>query len=187
MDNKKLEEIMSFLKSLKGIKSLKILTEAEKREALRREESAEKTCLMGLMPGINKGVREALSRTFTISATTTDEFEWPEKGTVKFVYKGEVIGEEIRCKEELERLRREGNRIIGEIFVIYDEKLRELGVDKLRDCVLVIAPLELPWVEKLPHAKHVVVGSPSVPTDLYLKRIMGAEEEGGTIIVGFEL
>ncbi|MDK2796333.1 MAG: hypothetical protein PWQ58_1532, partial [Archaeoglobaceae archaeon] len=77
MDNKKLEEIMSFLKSLKGIKSLKILTEAEKREALRREESAEKTCLMGLMPGINKGVREALSRTFTISATTTDEFEWP--------------------------------------------------------------------------------------------------------------
>jgi len=96
----KMEEIIEFLKSLKGVEDVKLLTESEKQEIMKVEEEAEKCSLMGLMPGVNQGVREAISRTFTLAAITNNEFEWPVKGTVKFVYRGEVIGEEIRDEEE---------------------------------------------------------------------------------------
>ncbi|MEM0216667.1 MAG: hypothetical protein QW612_03895 [Candidatus Bathyarchaeia archaeon] len=83
------------------------------------------------MPGINQDVREAISRIFTVAAITNDEFEWPIRGTVKFVYRGEIIGEEIRDENELRMLKNEGNRIIGDIFVLYSDKIRELGIVNL--------------------------------------------------------
>ncbi|MCS7144979.1 MAG: hypothetical protein NZ879_08180, partial [Archaeoglobaceae archaeon] len=115
----KMTEIFEFLKTVRGIEDLKLMTESEKKELMKIEEKAEKASLMGLMPGINQGVREALSRTFVIAGITNDDLEWPIKGTVRFVYRGEIIGEEIRDCEELERLKREGNRVIGDIFVLY--------------------------------------------------------------------
>ncbi len=184
----KMEEIMEFLKSLKGVEDVKLLTESEKRELMRIEEQAERSSLMGLMPGINQGVREAISRTFTVAAITNDEFEWPIRGTVKFVYRGEVIGEEIRDENELRRLKNEGNRIIGDIFVLYSDKIKELGIVNLRDATLVIAPLELSWIKNVPHAKRVVVGSPSTPSDLYIKNIMKKDAaDRGSVVVGFEI
>ncbi|TDA30511.1 MAG: hypothetical protein DSO00_01185 [Archaeoglobi archaeon] len=103
----KMQEILEFLRSLKGIEDVKLLTESEKRELMRIEEQAEKSSLMGLMPGINQGVREAIGRTFTVAAITNNEFEWPKRGTVKFIYRGEVIGEEIRGEEKLRKLKSE--------------------------------------------------------------------------------
>ncbi|MDI9610811.1 MAG: hypothetical protein QFX36_05735 [Archaeoglobales archaeon] len=183
----KMAEVMDFLKSLKGVEDLKLLTESERKEILRIEEQAEKASLMGLMPGINQGVREALLRTFVLAGITNDEFEWPIKGTVRFVYKGEVIGEEIRDKEELEKLKSEGNRVIGDIFVLYSEKIAKLGITDLRIATLVIPPLELSWLNKVPHAKRVVVGSPSTPSDLYIKKLMNWKGGGGSVLIGFEL
>lgn len=182
-----IEEIMSFLKSLKGIKEVKLLTELEKKELMEIEEGAERSALMGLMPGINQGVREALLRTFTVAAITDNEFEWPKKGILKFIYKGEVIGEEVRDEDELRNLKDKGNRVIADFIVLYSHKMAELGIKNLRDATLVIAPLELPWVRRVPHAKHVVVGSPSTPSDLYIKRIMKWKNNGGSILIGFEL
>ncbi|MCS7130350.1 MAG: hypothetical protein NZ872_02910, partial [Archaeoglobaceae archaeon] len=118
---------------------------------------------------------------------TNDDLEWPIKGTVRFVYRGEIIGEEIRDCEELERLKREGNRVIGDIFVLYSEKIQKLGIRDLREAILVIPPLELSWIKKVPHAKHVVVGSPSTPSDICIKRIMNWMGGGGSIVIGFEL
>ncbi|MDI9643338.1 MAG: hypothetical protein QFX37_07440 [Archaeoglobales archaeon] len=183
----KMAELMEFLKSLRGFEDLKLLTESERKEILRIEGQAEKASLMGLMPGINQGVREALSRTFVLAGITNDEFEWPIKGTVRFVYKGEVIGEEIRDKEELEKLKSEGNRVIGDIFVLYSEKIAKLGITDLRIATLVIPPLELSWLNKVPHAKRVVVGSPSTPSDLYIKKLMNWKGDGGSVLIGFEL
>lgn len=183
-----MQEILDFLRSVNGIEDVKLLTESEKRELIRIEEQAEKCSLMGLMPGVNQGVREAISRTFTVSAITNDDFEWPIRGTVRFVYKGEIIGEEIRDEEELERLKKEGNRVIGDIFVLYSQKIEELGLRDLRDSILVIPSLELSWIKKVPHAERVVVGSPSTPSDLYIKKIMGKEGDGkGTVLIGFEI
>lgn len=180
-------EIFEFLKTVRGIEDLKLMTESEKKELMKIEERAEKASLMGLMPGINQGVREALSRTFVIAGITNDDLEWPIKGTVRFVYRGEIIGEEIRDCEELERLKREGNRVIGDIFVLYSEKIQKLGIRDLRETTLVIPPLELSWIDKVPHAKCVVVGSPSTPSDLYIKKIMNWTRGGGSIVIGFEL
>jgi len=183
----KMQEILEFLRSLKGIEDVRLLTESEKREFMRIEEKAEKSSLMGLMPGINQGVREAIGRTFTVAAITNDDFEWPKRGTVKFIYRGEVIGEEIRDEEELRRLKNEGNTVIGDIFVLYVEKIKNLGIN-IGEATLVIPPLDLPWTGSVPHAKGVVVGSPSTPSDLYLKKLMSWEGDGkGTVLIGFEI
>jgi len=77
---------------------------------------------------------------------------------------------------------------IGDIFVLYTQKIEMLNLRNLRDAMLVIPPLELSWTKEVPHAKRVVVGSPSTPTDLCIKRIMGKKEDGkGTVLIGFEI
>jgi DNA polymerase sigma len=174
-----IEKIIEFISKIKGIEDVILLKEEQKNEIMKIEEKAEKSMLMGLMPGINQGVREAISRKFTIAAITNNDFEWPEKGTVKFVFEGKIIGEDVRGKE-LEKLKKEGKKIIGDVFVLYDEK-------NLRKAKLIVSPLELPWIKEIPYAKNVVIGSPSPPTDLYIKKIMNKDGEGkGTILIGFE-
>ena len=81
-EKNRIKDALEFISSVKGIKKLKLLSKQEKEEVLRYEREAEKRCLMGLMPGVNQGVREAVSRTYTVAALTTDEFEWPKKGTI---------------------------------------------------------------------------------------------------------
>lgn len=183
----KINAIINFLKSIKGIREVRLLTNLEKEELIRIEEEAEKAMLMGLLPGVNQGVREALSRTFVLAAITDNDFEWPIRGTVKLVYEGELIGEDVRDRKELERLKNEGNKVMADSFVLYVEKMSRLGIKRFKDMTLVIAPLDLSWTKEVPYAKHVVVGSPSPLTDLCIKRIMGWKEGGGTILIGFEL
>ena len=81
-EKNRIKDALEFISSVNGIKKLKLLSKQEKEEVLRYEREAEKRCLMGLMPGVNQGVREAVSRTYTVAALTTDEFEWPKKGTI---------------------------------------------------------------------------------------------------------
>ncbi|MCD5425736.1 MAG: hypothetical protein LRZ92_04660 [Methanosarcinaceae archaeon] len=183
----KIDEIINFLKSLRGIENIKLLTNKEKKEILEIEKSAEKLSLMGLMPGVNQGVRDALSRTYTLSLIATNDFKWPERGIVKLIYKGVVLGEDVLNKKELKRLENNGNRVIGGAFVLYSDKINEIGTEKLNECILAISSLDLPWTENIPCAKYVIVGSPSPPTDLYIKNIMNLNEKEGTVLIGFEI
>jgi hypothetical protein len=186
----KIGEIIKFLKNIEGIEKVKILSDTEKNELLKIEEKCEKSILMGLMPGINEGVREAISRTFTIAAITNDDFKWPTKGTIRFLYKGEIIGEDVRDQEELLALKNMGNKIIGGMFVLYTEKMNNLGIKNLRNATLVIPPLNLSWNNKVPNADRIIIGSPSPPTDLYIKENIFGEKDvkgKGSILIGFEL
>ncbi|MCS7102964.1 MAG: hypothetical protein NZ992_03680 [Candidatus Korarchaeum sp.] len=183
-------EILKLILSIKGILKIKLLNEHEKKIILELESRAEKNILMGLMPGINRGVREALSRSITLAAITDNDFEWPDRGLVKMIYNDEVLGEDIRNERELEILKKEGHKILANYIVIYKdkyEKLKEIGGFKA--VTLVVAPLDLPWTKEVPRASSVVVGSPSPPADIFIKGIMNVEntENKGSILIGIDL
>ncbi len=187
----RIEVILDFLLSIKGIRKVRLLSDEERRIVLELEREAEKRVLMGLMPGVNLGVREALSRDFTVAAITQDEFEWPERGLIKIMCDDEVLGEDVRSQEELESLKREGHKVIANYIVIYRDKYDKFkSLGGFRGVTLVVAPLELKWTKEIPNARRVVVGSPSQPADAFLKKLMGLEEERGrlgSILIGFDL
>lgn len=189
-ENEKVKKALDFILSIKGVLRVKLLNESEKRIVLELEGSAEKRVLMGLMPGINQGVREALSRSFTVAAITSNAFEWPKRGLIKIVIDGEVLGEDVRDHEELENLKREGHVVLANFIVIHKDKYEKFRrVGGFRGTTLVVAPLDLPWVKRIPHAQRAVVGSPSPPADIFIKKLLGLSEEGplGSILIGFDL
>jgi len=186
--DEKIKDILNFMLSIKGIYKVKLLNEQEKRYILELEEQAEKKVLMGLMPGVNQGVRDALSRNFTAAAITQNEFEWPKKGLIRIVHDNEILGEDVRDQEELEKLKRKGYKVIANYIVIYKyDRLKKLG--GFKNTTLVVASLDLAWTREVPHSCRVVVGSPSLPADIFIKKIMGIETESGfgSILVGFDL
>ncbi|MEM1985089.1 MAG: hypothetical protein QXW76_07485, partial [Candidatus Korarchaeum sp.] len=140
--DERITAILNFILSIKGILKLRLLNDYEKNIIMKLEEKAEKNILMGLMPGLNVGVREALSRDFTLIGITDNNFEWPRRGIVKMIYNDEVLGEDVRDEKELEVLKREGHKILANYIVIYRdkyEKLKEIGGFKA--VTLIVAPL----------------------------------------------
>jgi len=183
-----LREVLREISRVKGIIKVKVLGRKEIDEVLRLEQEAEKRVIMGLVRGINLGIREALKREIVVAALTTMEFKWPEHGTIQMRYQGEVLGEEVLDPWEMKRLEAEGHWVMNG-FVIYRDVIEKVGRDKLKDIIVTIAPLPLPQL-KIPRVKDLVVGSPSLPTDLYIKKIIGASqrEEGiGSVVIGFNL
>lgn len=192
MDDKpetKIKEIIDYIRSVKGIKDVRLLKDGEKREIGLSEKDAEKLVLMGLMPGINYGIREALARSFTLAGITTEEFEWPIRGTVKFLYRGVVVGEEVRDNAELKQFEKDGDRIIGGTFVLFADKIRVCGLKNLNECTLIIDSLDLSWIREIPYTKYAVIGSPSPPTDLCIKKFLNIDNTGrlGSVLIGFEI
>jgi len=114
------------------------------------EKDAEKLALMGLMPGTNYGIREALARSFTLAGITTEEFEWPIRGAVKFLYRDVVVGEKVRDNAELKQFEKDGDRIIGDSFVLFADKIKVCGLKNLNGCTLIIDSLDLSWIREIP-------------------------------------
>lgn len=177
------DEIANELKKICGILAVKELTEEEKNEVLRLECEAEKGVLMGLCKGINVGIREALKKDRVYACATNNSFKWPEGSYIRIICGEEVIGEDINDSSKLEELKSKGHIVAGTL-VFYRDKM-QLFRDRREDTRVHILPLEMPEVL----GKRVVVGSPSPPADLYLKRRMGIDTEDkalGTVIVGVE-
>lgn len=175
------DEWVNGLSKIGGIVRVKELTEEEKNEVLRLECESEKGVLMGLCQGINEGLREALKKRKVYACATDMSFVWPNSTYIKITCGEELIGEDVNDKERLERLKAEGHLIAGTL-VFYRDKMR-LFKDRRDETRVHILPLEIPDV----CGKKAIVGSPSPPTDLYLKKRMGIsteDKELGTVIIG---
>ncbi|MDI9643935.1 MAG: hypothetical protein QFX35_01800, partial [Candidatus Verstraetearchaeota archaeon] len=118
-----------------------------------------------------------------VYACATDRsFVWPNCTYIKITCGDELIGEDINDKERIERLKCEGHLIAGTL-VFYRDKMR-LFKERRDETKVHILPLEIQDV----HGKFVV-GSPSPPTDLYLKKRMCLDTENkdlGTIVIGVD-
>lgn len=166
---------------LKGIVKVALLSKEDVAEVERLEREAEGKVLMGLCKGINLGVREALGRRAVYACITNSSLRWPKTSLVKIICDGETIGEDIYDEVELERLKKEGNIVVGNL-VFYKEKMRLMKENREKISIIML-PLRIPELE----GQGTVVGSPSPPADLYLKKRLGAPQDDpniGTIIIG---
>jgi len=175
------DSVLETLMSLKGIIKVVLLSEEDRAEIERLEREAEGNVMMGICKGINLGVREALNKKAVYACMTNKSLNWPKTSLVKIVCNGDTVGEDIYDDRELEKLKSEGNIILGNL-VFYKDKMH-LMKEKREKVSVIILPLRIPELEKM----GMVAGSPSPPADLYLKRKLGGAEENpeiGTIIVG---
>jgi hypothetical protein len=169
------------LAKLKGIVKVRRLSEVEIESAKDFESQAEGKVLMGLCPGTNVGFREALAKKNVFVCLTDEKLVWPSCSYLKLLCGDEIIGQDIYDEAELQRRKEEGNMVAGNL-VFYREKMGILR-ERRSDLRVLMLPMEI----KELCACGAVVGSPSPPTDLYLKRLLDADMENrhlGTIVVG---
>lgn len=176
-------DVAEELGRIQGILKTAELTCEDRAEIERLESEAENSVLMGMCKGLNIGVRESLKRKHVLGGLTDGTMQWPRISLIKMVCGCDIVGEEIVDPVKLEECKKRGDLTVGEI-VFYKDKIKIMR-EKQSELKIHIMPLEMP--ERL--GPHAIVGSPSPPADLYIKKKMGADLSNpklGTVIVGFD-
>ena len=186
-----LEGILRTLQECRGVLALKVLSEEEKREILDTEGRVEEKIVFGMCKSLNKGLREALQREFTVAMVIqTSEFQYPHHPYMSMICGDQVVGELIRDEKRVEELRKiPGNLFLWENFVVYMKKLprNPKERDEMRVVYLPREPLQL---KELPCTENSVFGTPSTEGDTLIKRILTIqckEPTVGTCLVGFNI
>ena len=180
-----LAECMGRILTTRGIRYVYLLSPRDKWRILWLEEVAEKGILMGMMPGVNVGVRSAIETDVVLAAITDMNFVWPSSPTVRIRCGEEVIGFEVR-EDRVKELESEGYVIVGS--VAFKKGALRMLAERRGECLLEILPLELPILSGIGGVREAVIGSPSPPADEYIKRKSPVKGEGiGSIIIGISL
>lgn len=186
-----LERILEILKNDEGVKTLRTLSKEEKQKLLDVEKREEKKIVYGMCMSLNKGVREALQRDFTIAIIiNTSEFKYPNHPSMIITCEDQVIGEVIIEKKKVEELRKDpSNVFIWDNFVVYMKKLpRDPGERKKMRLIYVPGkPVQL-VAEKC--IRDSVFGTPSTEGHALLMQILSyqsMEDIIGTCLIGFNL
>jgi len=186
-----LDAVLRALRDCKGVLEAWILTEEEKKRVLDVEEKAEEKIVYGMCKTLNRGVREALAREYTVALVIDSSvFEYPHHPHMRMVCGGEVVGEQVKDQDRIEELKKDrSNFFLWENFVLYVPKLPKDIEDRKR---LKMVYMERPAVqlEGHPCVERSVFGTPSVEGDLLVKELFSVHSEKptvGTCVVGFDL
>jgi len=186
-----LEGVLRALQECRGAIAIKVLSEKEKGEILDTEGGVEEKIVFGMCKSLNKGLREALQREFTVAMVIqTSEFQYPHHPYMSMICGDQVVGELIRDEKKVEELRKTpGNLFLWENFVVYMKKLprNPKERDEMRIVYLPREPLQL---KGLPCVKDSVFGTPSIEGDTLIKKMLAVssqESTVGTCLVGFNI
>lgn len=188
---KKIEEVLNLLKGCKGILKTKVLTEEEKKEILDVEKKEEELIVFGMCRSLNKGVREALQREFTI-ATVIDSsvFEYPHHPHMVMVVDDQIVGEQINDPKIIEELKKDPNNLfLWNKFVIYMKKLPKESTER-KKLLMVYMPRKPSQLDRLSFLSESCFGVPSTKGDSLLKKILNNQSNQtvlGTCLVGFDI
>lgn len=190
---KVMSKVVSVLKSSKGVHVTCELSKDDRKIILQLEKEAEKRVLGGLGRSFNAGLRRALEREVLIVFLHDENYEWPPE-TVQLICMGEVIGEEIRTKEKLQEVKEKGDAILaGDTFVLYKDKVRQLGGVSSGLAYFLFPPLTIPELKEVNEICNVVAAMPCTPGDMCIKEIMKRQGVNvlnpklGTALVGFNI
>jgi len=179
------------LRSIKGIEETFPLDEADRFHLLEIEVEAEKKAFMGMGLCYNSGIRDVLRCPTVILAITTMDFDWGCQSHMVLKKGDEVVGEEVRAPDRIQKLEGEANVFfLHKNFVIYKDK-----VDFPRDVVEKKCCFELPALtteerlSELTQYGDYLFCFPSTAGDVFLKkRYYGERDEWGTgtVLFGFK-
>ncbi|MEM3736513.1 MAG: hypothetical protein QXJ75_00255 [Candidatus Bathyarchaeia archaeon] len=183
------DRVIEWLKGRRGVRAVYHLAQEDKAKVLKVEEEAGRKVLAKLGRGDNQGLKSALSRDISLVLITDAEFEWPEGSEVLLIWEGDVFGMEVNDPRELEDFKRRGDVVIMGNFVIFRDKIPPIRQLVANAPLVVFPPKPLPKLEEA-GARNAVIGFPSPPTDLLLKKMLKISVEDrllGTAVVGFNL
>lgn len=192
MDKHRIEEIIiTAIKEIQGIEDAFRLKDEDRAKLHDIEKDAEKKSLMGLGKVINTGVETVLQDDRVYVALTNMSFDWGKHSTLRLKKGREVVGEEIRDKERMDRLSKEKNVwFMHKNFVVYKDRISFPGDIMKKNCHFEIPCIPVQWCmpEDL-NFRHdsIRFANPAVPCDVYLKeKYFGGivKRELGTILIG---
>jgi len=173
---------------MKGVEQTYILNEEDREKVLELEKKAEGAVLMGLGVGDNQGIKEVFKRQVIIAFTTNMDYVWPEGPNVILMQFGEKVGEDVYDPEKLEECKKCKDMMVMGNFVIYRSAVPKPQASKKEPITVILPPQKCDEVECVTGVANAVLGSPSTPSDEYIRSVMGLKPETGrgTFIVGFD-
>lgn len=186
--NEIIEDVQCKIKAMKGVEDTYIITEEDREKILALEKEAEGAVLMGLGIGDNQGIKEVFNRQVIIAFTTNMDYNWPKEANVVFMQNGEKVGEDVYDPEKLEECKKCKDMLVMGNLVLYRNAVPKPKEAKKKPLTVVLPPKKCPEVECACGVTSVVLGSPSTPTDEYIRERMGlqAGKGQGTSIIGFD-
>jgi len=189
LENKEIiEDVQCKIKAIKGVEDTYIITEKDREKILALEKEAEGAVLMGLGIGDNRGIKEVFNRQLIIAVTTNMDYVWPAGSNVVLMQYGEKVGEDIYDPEKLEECKKCKDMMVMGNLVLYRNAVPKPKDAKKEPLTVVLPPQKCPEVECASGVTNVVLGSPSTPTDEYIREQMGLQVEKGqgTFIIGLD-
>jgi len=174
------ETVKAYMLQVPGVEEVFVLTEIDKKIVEQLEEEAKGKVLMGMGEGDNRGIAEVFKREHILCLTTNKSYVWPEPPNVIMMQGGEVIGFDFAA-HDLEKYENDPAYIVMGTFAIC--KSNKGGKTGKPIVVLPPKPCDLGNIE----AKDAVLGSPSTPSDEYIRETYNFEcsVEKGTFFLGF--
>ncbi len=185
--NNKIREAVTKLKGVKGIRKALVLTKEDRMKIIDLEKSAEKRVMMGLGQGDNQGIKKVLASDVVIAFITEAEYEWPCGPNMIITQEGIIIGEYIP-PSKLEEVKKCKNVILLKNFALYKDRITKLSSSAQKPPIIIFPAKPCPKVEEISGICDAVQGSPSLPSDIYLKERMKVNQKNGqlgTILIGF--
>ncbi|MFZ2498972.1 MAG: hypothetical protein ACP5N0_12225 [Methanosarcina sp.] len=184
-----IQDVICRIKAIKGVDETYILNEEDKEKVLELEKKAEGAVLMGLGVGDNQGIKEVFKRQVIIAFTTNMNYVWPEGPNVVLMQFGEKVGEDVYDPEKLEECKKCKDMVVMGNFVIYRSAVPKPKDAKKEPITVVLPPQKCQELECINGVDNIILGSPSTPSDEYLRSVMGLKPEigRGTFIIGLDL
>ncbi len=177
------EEAIDIIKTLDGAIDVQELSE-EDRKALMKIESSPNN---DIIPVVNKGLNECLSREFCLVLLKTEDFRIPSKPTVLLITNsGRILAQELISPQDNRKYAHNDNVIfLSNNFIIFkpDKLTRSVGEKEL----FILPAIPFPELNDVLTIKDVVSCSPSTLGDKYLKDKYNYPDDPhlATIIVAF--
>ena len=178
------EEAIDIIEKLDGTVDVRKLSDDDK-EALIKIESSRNN---DIIPVLNKGLEECLSREFCLVLLKTEEFRIPSEPTVLLVTdSGRILGQEVISLEDKKKYS-DNDKVVflSNNFIIFkpDNMSRSVGVEKQ---LFILPSIPFPELNDVTTISDVISCSPSTLGDKYLKDKYNYPDDPhlATIIVAF--
>ena len=178
------EEAINIIKGLNGTVDVQVLSDEDKAALTKIESSRDND----IIPVVNEGLSECLSKEFCLALLKTEEFRIPPEPTVLLkTDKGRILGHELISPEDKKKYVNNDNVVfLSNNFIIFkpDNIKRNDVIEKE---LFILPAIPFPELDEIVTISDVVSCSPSTLGDEYIRNRYNYPDDShlATIIVAF--